>query len=103
MSHVVKQQFFLKNIADFSAVNEIYADFFPQEPPARSTIERASYPKERYRNRAIAIRKSRVWTPKQALETGPASELRVLNPPLRRIVQLTNSAAIAFSELEFQQ
>jgi 2-iminobutanoate/2-iminopropanoate deaminase len=61
MSHVVKTTIFLKNIADFSAVNEIYADFFPQEPPARSTIEASVLPKGALIEiEAIAIRKSRV-------------------------------------------
>jgi 2-iminobutanoate/2-iminopropanoate deaminase len=45
MSDVVKTTIFLKNIADFSVVNEIYAEFFPQEPPARSTVEVSNLPK----------------------------------------------------------
>jgi 2-iminobutanoate/2-iminopropanoate deaminase len=58
MSHVVKTTIYLKNIADFSAVNEIYADFFPQEPPARSTIEASVLPKGALIEiEAIAIRK----------------------------------------------
>lgn len=58
MSHVVKTTIFLKNIKDFPAVNEIYADFFPQEPPARSTIEASVLPREALIEiEAIAIRK----------------------------------------------
>ena len=45
MSSIVKTTIFLKNISDFAAVNEIYAEFFPQEPPARSTIEVSNLPK----------------------------------------------------------
>jgi 2-iminobutanoate/2-iminopropanoate deaminase len=45
MSDVVKTTIFLKNIADFPVVNEIYAEFFPQEPPARSTVEVSNLPK----------------------------------------------------------
>ena len=45
MSHIVKTTIFLKNITDFSVVNEIYAEFFPEEPPARSTIEASVLPK----------------------------------------------------------
>jgi 2-iminobutanoate/2-iminopropanoate deaminase len=45
MTDIVKTTIFLKNIADFAAVNEVYADFFPQEPPARSTIEVSNLPK----------------------------------------------------------
>lgn len=45
MSHVVKTTIFLKNMSDFSVVNEIYAGFFPQEPPARSTVAANELPK----------------------------------------------------------
>ena len=45
MTNVVKTTIFLTNMADFPAVNEIYAEFFPQEPPARSTIEVSALPK----------------------------------------------------------
>jgi len=45
MSNVVKTTIFLKNIADFSVVNEIYASFFPKDPPARATIEASALPK----------------------------------------------------------
>jgi 2-iminobutanoate/2-iminopropanoate deaminase len=58
MSHVVKTTIFLKNIADFSTVNEIYAGFFVQEPPARSTIEASVLPKGALIEiEAIAIRR----------------------------------------------
>jgi len=46
LSDVVKTTIFLKNIADFSVVNEIYAEFFSLEPPARSTVEVSNLPKE---------------------------------------------------------
>jgi len=45
LTNIVKTTIFLKNINDFAAVNEIYAGFFPEEPPARSTIEVSSLPK----------------------------------------------------------
>jgi 2-iminobutanoate/2-iminopropanoate deaminase len=45
LSSIVKTTIYLKNINDFAAVNEIYAGFFPEEPPARSTIEVSSLPK----------------------------------------------------------
>lgn len=45
LSNVVKTTIFLKSMADFPVVNEIYAGFFPQEPPARSTIEVGNLPK----------------------------------------------------------
>lgn len=45
LDHVVKTTLFLKNMADFSAVNEVYAAFFTSEPPARSTVEVSALPK----------------------------------------------------------
>jgi 2-iminobutanoate/2-iminopropanoate deaminase len=60
MSSIVKTTIFLKDIADFAAVNEIYAGFFPQEPPARSTIEASNLPKgARLEIDAIAIREQK--------------------------------------------
>lgn len=45
LSDVVKTTIFLKNMNDFAAVNEIYAGFFLQQPPARSTVEVSNLPK----------------------------------------------------------
>lgn len=36
---VVKTTVFLANMGDFGAVNEIYAQYFPGEPPARSCVQ----------------------------------------------------------------
>ena len=44
-SHIVKTTIFLTSMADFAAVNEIYAARFPQNPPARSTVQVAGLPK----------------------------------------------------------
>ena len=44
--HIVKTTIFLKNINDFSSVNEIYAAYFQTLPPARSTVQVAALPKE---------------------------------------------------------
>ncbi|MEJ2205963.1 MAG: RidA family protein [Gemmatimonadota bacterium] len=38
LEDVVKCTVFLADIADYGAVNEVYATFFPSEPPARSAI-----------------------------------------------------------------
>lgn len=58
LGHVVKTTLFLKSIADFAAVNEVYAGFFPTEPPARSTVEVSSLPKGVLLEiEAIAVRK----------------------------------------------
>ncbi|MCS7201642.1 MAG: RidA family protein [Dictyoglomus sp.] len=45
LNNVVKTTVFLKNLDDFSAMNEIYATYFPENPPARSTIEVSKLPK----------------------------------------------------------
>ena len=38
MDRVVKCTVFLLDIADYAAMNEVYATFFPKDPPARSTV-----------------------------------------------------------------
>ena len=42
---VVKTTVFLSDIADFAAANEIYAMYFPQDPPARSCVQAGALPK----------------------------------------------------------
>src|SRR5690554_2208457 len=39
MKDVVKCSIFLKSMDDFAQVNEIYASYFPTEPPARETMQ----------------------------------------------------------------
>lgn len=41
---VVKTTLFLKDIGDYAAVNEVYAQYFKSEPPARSTIQVSALP-----------------------------------------------------------
>jgi 2-iminobutanoate/2-iminopropanoate deaminase len=38
MPNVVKCTVFLTNAADFQGMNRVYREFFPAEPPARSTV-----------------------------------------------------------------
>jgi 2-iminobutanoate/2-iminopropanoate deaminase len=45
MEQVVKTTLFLKDMGNFSQVNEVYASYFPAEPPARSTVEVAKLPR----------------------------------------------------------
>jgi 2-iminobutanoate/2-iminopropanoate deaminase len=45
MEQVVKTTVFLRDMADFSKMNAVYGTFFPQNPPARSTIQVAALPK----------------------------------------------------------
>jgi 2-iminobutanoate/2-iminopropanoate deaminase len=46
LPQVVKVTIYLKNMADFAAVNEVYGGYFPSEPPARATVEVSRLPKE---------------------------------------------------------
>jgi len=44
--NVLKCSIFLKNMNDFSEVNEIYANYFNEPFPARETVEVARLPKD---------------------------------------------------------
>lgn len=45
LKFVVKTTVFLQNMDDFAAMNAVYAEFFPENPPARSTVAVAGLPK----------------------------------------------------------
>jgi len=45
-AHVVKTTVYLKDLNEFSAMNEIYGRFFPASPPARATVEVARLPRD---------------------------------------------------------
>ena len=44
-THVVKTTIYLVDMADFAAVNEVYASHLQGEPPARATVQVAALPK----------------------------------------------------------
>jgi 2-iminobutanoate/2-iminopropanoate deaminase len=46
LHHVIKTTVFLKDMNDFSAMNEIYARYFTAAPPARSTVQVSRLPKD---------------------------------------------------------
>ena len=46
LEHVVKTSVFLKNMADFSQMNDIYGKYFSSNPPARTTVEVARLPRD---------------------------------------------------------
>ena len=46
LEKVVRSTVFLKNMGDFSAMNEVYGRYFKAKPPARSTVEVARLPKD---------------------------------------------------------
>lgn len=45
-NHVVKTTVFLRDMNDFTAMNEIYARYFTAAPPARSTVQVSRLPKD---------------------------------------------------------
>jgi 2-iminobutanoate/2-iminopropanoate deaminase len=45
LNYVIKTTVFLKDMADFAAMNAVYAGYFPENPPARSTVAVAGLPK----------------------------------------------------------
>lgn len=45
LDHVVKTTVFMTNLDDFAQMNEIYAEFFQEPYPARSTIQVSALPK----------------------------------------------------------
>ncbi len=45
MSRVVKATVFMTDLGEFGEMNAIYASYFPQDPPARSTFQVAALPK----------------------------------------------------------
>lgn len=57
MGDIVKTTIFLHDMDDFGAVNEVYAEFFSEPYPARSTVQVARLPKDvRVEIEAIAVR-----------------------------------------------
>ncbi len=46
LDRAVKTTVFLKDMNDFQRMNAVYAEFFPKEPPARSTIQVARLPRD---------------------------------------------------------
>lgn len=46
LGKVVKTTVYLKSMAEFSLMNEVYAEFFAEKAPARSTVEVSRLPKD---------------------------------------------------------
>ncbi|GHV83456.1 reactive intermediate/imine deaminase [Spirochaetia bacterium] len=45
LGNVVKTTVFMTDLADFTAMNEVYNSYFPVNPPARSCVQVAALPK----------------------------------------------------------
>ncbi len=46
LDRVLKTTVFLKDLGEFARMNEVYAKYFPKDPPARSTVEAARLPRD---------------------------------------------------------
>jgi 2-iminobutanoate/2-iminopropanoate deaminase len=46
LDRALKATVYLKDMNDFAAMNEVYARYFPENPPARSTVEAARLPRD---------------------------------------------------------
>ena len=46
MKDVVKTTVFLRDMGEFAGMNEVYAEFFPDSAPARSTVEVSRLPRD---------------------------------------------------------
>jgi 2-iminobutanoate/2-iminopropanoate deaminase len=46
LQYVVKTTVFLRDMGDFAKMNAVYTEFFPENPPARSTVAVAALPKD---------------------------------------------------------
>ena len=56
IANVVKTTVFIKDMNEFTAMNEVYAKYFPKQPPARSTVQAVRLPRDvRVEIDAIAI------------------------------------------------
>lgn len=44
LTNVIKTTIFVTDMADFGAVNKVYGSYFPQRPPARSTVQVGALP-----------------------------------------------------------
>ena len=44
LKHAIKTTVFLQDIGEFSRMNAIYAEFFPENPPARSAVQVTALP-----------------------------------------------------------
>jgi 2-iminobutanoate/2-iminopropanoate deaminase len=77
--NVVKTTVFLIDLNDFKAMNDVYAIYFSDQPPARSTIQVAGLPKgARVEIEAVAMAESVPKSPKiysAPVDISPASPL----------------------------
>jgi 2-iminobutanoate/2-iminopropanoate deaminase len=59
VGRIVKTTVYLRDMGEFAKMNAIYAEFFPTDPPARTTVEVSGLPK----NGAVEIEAVAVLSP----------------------------------------
>jgi 2-iminobutanoate/2-iminopropanoate deaminase len=60
LDSVIKTTVFMKDLGEFAAMNEVYATYFRESPPARSTVEVSRLPRDvRVEIEAVGIVTSR--------------------------------------------
>ncbi len=45
LANAIKTTIYLRNMADFAEFNKVYAEYFKENPPARTTVEVSALPK----------------------------------------------------------
>jgi 2-iminobutanoate/2-iminopropanoate deaminase len=57
MQQVVKATLYVTDLKNFSKINEVYGTYFPQNPPARETVQVAALPKgARFEISVVAVK-----------------------------------------------
>ena len=46
LDNVVKTTVFMKDLNDYTAINDVYKEFFTNKPPARATVQAARLPRD---------------------------------------------------------
>ncbi len=46
LERVIKTTLFIRNMEDFAKINQVYGEFFDQDPPARACVEVSRLPKD---------------------------------------------------------
>jgi 2-iminobutanoate/2-iminopropanoate deaminase len=68
LDQAVKTTVYLKDMGDFAPMNEVYARYFPANPPARATVEAARLPRD------VRIEIDCIATAVDGLSTAPVED-----------------------------
>jgi enamine deaminase RidA (YjgF/YER057c/UK114 family) len=78
LDHVVYVQVYLEDVSHYSELNEVFASYFPKDPPARGVLGVARVPESAVQITAVAVRdltgkqpvSVRNWPPSKAYSAG---------------------------------